>query len=193
MGILKRRSKMNKAMILNYDDIDTDIIIPTSFLKVTAKEGLGKYAFYEWRYDSEGNKTNHITNNNEDKSYNILIARNNFGCGSSREHAAWALDDYGFEVIIAASFSDIFYRNWLNNFKIPVILSIEDIDEIIQSKDIDITVNLQDKKLTINNKEYNIDLSEKTHKKLLERIDDIDYTMKYNNDIERYEMKRDFK
>lgn len=179
---------MYKVMVLNYNDIDTDIIIPTQFLKVTTRQGLGKFAFYEWRYDSDGNKLNHITNQNEDKSYNVILTKNNFGCGSSREHAAWALSDYGIDIIIAASFSDIFYRNWLNNFKLPIILDIEEIERLIKSKKIDIGLKLEDKKIVINKKEYDINISDKIQKKLIDKIDDIDYTLQYVDDIDTYEI-----
>ncbi len=179
--------KKYQAMILEYDNIDTDIIIPKQFLKITDKNNLGQYAFYEWRYQSDGTKKATILNQNEDKKYNILITKNNFGCGSSREHAAWSLVDYGFEVIIASSFSDIFYRNWLNNMKLPIILAKDEIAEIMKMKIEGIEVDIANKKVTINDKIYNFNLSKKMQHRLLENIDEIDYTMKYIDEIERFE------
>lgn len=179
--------KKNQAMILGYDNIDTDIIIPKQFLKITDKNNLGQYAFYEWRYESDGTKKDTILNKNDNKEYNILITKHNFGCGSSREHAAWSLADYGFDVIIASSFSDIFYRNWLNNMKLPIILTKDEIAEIMDSEIKDIEVDLSNKQVIINDKIYHFDLSKKMQHRLIENIDEIDYTMKYLDQIEKFE------
>lgn len=179
--------KEYKSIILNCDNIDTDIIIPKQFLKQTSKNNLGRYAFYEWRYDANSEKKDSILNHKANQGYNVLITRKNFGCGSSREHAAWALSDYGFEIIIAASFSDIFYRNWLNNHQLPITLDINDIDLILNYDHHDIKLNLRDKIITINNIDYEIKLSNKMHLRLLEKIDDIDYTLKHQDKIKEYE------
>lgn len=177
-----------KTVLLPYDNIDTDIIIPTQFLKRTTKDGLGQYAFYEWRYDSEGNQRDSIINEVADKGYNVLIARDNFACGSSREHAAWALNDFGFEVIIASSFSDIFYRNWLNNHHLPIILDNKIIDEIVEQGYADVSIDLENLKVTINEKTYPIKLSKKMHDRLINNIDEIDYTLKHIDKIKKFDI-----
>lgn len=176
-----------KTVILPYDNIDTDIIIPTQFLKRTTKDGLGQYAFYEWRYDSEGNERDSIINKVANEGYNVLIARNNFACGSSREHAAWALNDFGFEIIIAASFSDIFYRNWLNNHHLPIILDEAIIDKIVIQGNPQVDVDLKNLKVIINNETYPIKLSKKMHERLLNNIDEIDYTLTYLDAIKKFD------
>ena len=179
--------KEMNAIVLNYDNIDTDIIIPKQFLKTIDKNNLGQYAFYEWRYDSNGNKKNTILNNNENKNFNVLITKENFGCGSSREHAVWSLIDYGFETIIASSFSDIFYRNWLNNMKLPIVLEKSKIEEIINSEIESIKIDLKNKFVKINNTIYYFEISKKMQSRLLENIDEIDYTMNLLKEIEKYE------
>jgi 3-isopropylmalate dehydratase, small subunit len=178
--------KKYNVMILNYDNIDTDIIIPKQFLKQTTKDGLGQYAFYDWRQDNEESQ-NKIVITNESRDYNVLITGANFGCGSSREHAAWALHDYGFEVIIASSFSDIFYRNWLNNHQLAIILSKETIRKIISEDVTSFELDLANKTIIINEKTYQFNLSQKMHQKLLEKIDEIDYTFKFIEEIKNYE------
>ncbi|MDL2211886.1 3-isopropylmalate dehydratase small subunit [Erysipelotrichaceae bacterium OttesenSCG-928-M19] len=177
-----------KVMNLVYDNIDTDIIIPKQFLKQTSKDGLGKYAFYNWRYDAKGNKKQTILNENDDKQYNVLITGHNFGCGSSREHAAWALADYGFDIIIASSFSDIFYQNWLNNNKIPLIIANDEIMNLVAEGIKNITINLLKKRIIINDKCYEIKISKKRQICLLEDIDEIDYTTKFTTQIKEYEL-----
>ncbi|MEG0283310.1 MAG: 3-isopropylmalate dehydratase small subunit [Erysipelotrichales bacterium] len=172
------------AVILDNDNIDTDIIIPKQFLKQTTKDGLGEYVFYEWRYNEDGTKNNHILN--KDK-FNVLITRDNFGCGSSREHASWALKDYGFKLIIAQSFSDIFYRNWLNNHQLPIKLSKSNINDILENNEIEIVLNLEDKIININGINYPFSLSNKMHKRLLYDIDEVDYTLQFIEKIKEFE------
>lgn len=176
-----------KTMILDYNNIDTDIIIPKQFLKQTSKDGLGQYAFYDWRYDSNGTKKETILNENDNKEYNVLITGENFGCGSSREHAAWALADYGLDVVVASSFSDIFYRNWLNNHKIPLIVSRKDIEKIMVEGVKEFDVDLENKKVVINKKDYPIKISKKMQQRLIEDLDEIDYTYKFVDRIKEYE------
>jgi len=113
------------------DNIDTDQLIPKQYLKSTEKTGFGKYLFDEWRYNEDGSDNlNFNLNKAEYKKGTILITGDNFGCGSSREHAAWALQDYGFHVIVAGGYSGIFYMNWLNNGHLPITLPKEDRDEL---------------------------------------------------------------
>ena len=117
--------------VIDIDNIDTDMLIPKQFLKTTTRIGLGKYLFYEKRYDKDGNKNDDFVLNQKpyDKA-EILVAGKNFGCGSSREHAPWALKDFGIKVIIAESFADIFYNNCFENLILPVVLKKDDIDYI---------------------------------------------------------------
>ena len=115
---------------LPVEDIDTDQIIPARFLKATTREGFGEKLFNDWRYDPEGAPNPEFVLNNERYSGNILVAGNNFGCGSSREHAVWALYDYGFRVVLAPQFADIFKNNALNNGLLPVALPAETIDRL---------------------------------------------------------------
>ncbi|MGL4382941.1 MAG: 3-isopropylmalate dehydratase small subunit [Bacilli bacterium] len=182
-------SKIYKAIILNQDNIDTDIIIPKQFLKITSTKDLGQYAFYEWRYDALQNPKEHILNEKANQGYNVLITAHNFGCGSSREHAAWALADYGFDIIIASSYSDIFYRNWLNNHKLPIILKKDELEWINNQDDLVIDLDLENKVITINNRQFNITLSNKMHQRLLKGIDDIDFTLAYLDKITAFENK----
>ncbi len=117
--------KKVKTIITPLDqvNVDTDQIVPKQFLKLVQKSGFGKFLFYDWRYDDQGNlKSNFVLNNEKYKNSKILVAGDNFGCGSSREHAVWALQDYGFSVIIAPSFADIFYSNCFKNGLLPIVL-----------------------------------------------------------------------
>lgn len=120
----------SQAIVLNIDNIDTDQIIPAAFLKSTSKDGFGIHLFHNWRYDSEGNKNTDFVLNDPKYSGTILVAGNNFGCGSSREHAAWAISEYGFKVIISSQFADIFKGNALNNGILPIELSNTEMEVI---------------------------------------------------------------
>jgi len=179
---------------MDISNIDTDIIIPKQFLKKNTNVGFGKYLFYNWRYllDSvEKINTDFILNNADYENSTILLTRENFGCGSSREHAVWALVDYGFKVIIASSFSDIFYNNAMNNQLLLIILSrkeIEEIFNIVKKKIVDnCFVSLLEKKVLINNKTYFFKINPFHRFCLLNGLDNIDYTERYNNRINRYE------
>ena len=129
-------------------NVDTDQIIPKQFLKLITKSGFGKFLFYDWRFDHDGQKKNDFILN--DPTYNdsqILITNENFGCGSSREHAVWALKDFGFNVIISPSFADIFYSNCFKNGILPIILDIEKIKKLLLYKD-KIELDLNSQKIT---------------------------------------------
>lgn len=122
-----------KAIALDRANVDTDQIIPKQFLKRIEKTGFGRYLFYDWRYTKEGELNLHFELNlPENQSASILITNENFGCGSSREHAPWALSDYGFKVIIAPSFADIFHQNCLKNGILPVILQLEEVAYLLE-------------------------------------------------------------
>src|SRR6478752_2163629 len=116
---------ISTAIPLDMEDVDTDQIIPARFLKATTRDGFGLNVFRDWRYDPEGNPKPHFVLNHPNYKGEILIAGHNFGCGSSREHAAWALSDYGFNVVVSSFFADIFKNNALNNSLLPVQVSEE--------------------------------------------------------------------
>lgn len=168
-------------------NVDTDQIIPKQFLKLITKSGFGKFLFYDWRFDHDGQKKNDFILN--DPTYNdsqILITNENFGCGSSREHAVWALKDFGFNVIISPSFADIFYSNCFKNGVLPIILDIEKIKKLLLYKD-KIELDLNSQKITFGDESitFEIDLHRKI--RLLEGLDDIDLTLKEDEKIEYFE------
>ncbi|CAL4326049.1 3-isopropylmalate dehydratase small subunit (plasmid) [Buchnera aphidicola (Neophyllaphis podocarpi)] len=189
---------VHKGIILPLDisNIDTDIIIPKQFLKKITRSNFSKNLFHNWRFiDEKGLKPNpsFILNNKLYKNASILVTRENFGCGSSREHAVWALQDYGFRVIISSGFADIFYNNSLNNNLLLIILKEDKINEImnlIKNNKINYAeINLKYNYLKIINKKYSFHIDKYFKLKIIKGIDDIDITM---NDFEKicaYESK----
>jgi 3-isopropylmalate/(R)-2-methylmalate dehydratase small subunit len=168
-------------------NVDTDQIIPKQFLKLITKSGFGKFLFYDWRFDHDGQKKNDFILN--DPTYNdsqILITNENFGCGSSREHAVWALKDFGFNVIISPSFADIFYSNCFKNGVLPIILDIEKIKKLLLYKD-KIELDLNSQKITFGDESINFEIDSHRKIRLLEGLDDIDLTLKEDEKIEYFE------
>ena len=168
-------------------NVDTDQIIPKQFLKLITKSGFGKFLFYDWRFGHDGEKKNDfILNDPTYQDSQILITNENFGCGSSREHAVWALKDFGFNVIISPSFADIFYSNCFKNGILPIILDIEKIKKLLLYKD-KIELDLNSQKITFGDESvtFEIDLHRKI--RLLEGLDDIDLTLKEDEKIEHFE------
>ena len=168
-------------------NVDTDQIIPKQFLKLITKSGFGKFLFYDWRFDHDGEKKNDfILNDPTYQDSQILITNENFGCGSSREHAVWALKDFGFNVIISPSFADIFYSNCFKNGILPIILDIEKIKKLLLYTD-KIELDLNSQKITFGDESitFEIDLHRKI--RLLEGLDDIDLTLKEDEKIEYFE------
>jgi 3-isopropylmalate/(R)-2-methylmalate dehydratase small subunit len=183
---------------LNIEDIDTDQIIPARFLKATTRDGFGKNLFADWRYDEAGKlKPDFILN---DPSYKgeILVAGKNFGCGSSREHAAWAIADYGFRVVISSFFADIFKNNALNNGVLPIKVSDEVLDQLFESvkknKQVQLTVNLQEQFIELQGTSLKVAFEINAHKKtyLLNGYDDIDYLLSIKDKISAYEKKSNY-
>jgi len=178
-------------------NIDTDMIIPKQFLTTIERTGLGKSLFYEMRYDVNGEEiTDFILNKNEYKNSQILIAKDNFGCGSSREHAPWALLDFGFRVIIAPSFADIFFSNCFKNGILPIILENKIIDELLDfSKKTDnfFRVDLQEQKIFAQNKVYEFNIDSANKEKLIEGLDDIALTLKEISQISDFEKENQSK
>ena len=171
-------------------NIDTDMIIPKQFLKTIKRTGLGKNLFFEMRYDDQGNEINDFVLNKEpfNKS-NILIAGKNFGCGSSREHAPWALLDFGITCVISSSYADIFYSNCFKNGILPIILKEEKIKELSEyaNRKEEISVDLNEEKIIYGNNEVKFKIDSFKKKCLLEGLDDIALSLKKINKIENFE------
>ena len=171
-------------------DIDTDMIIPKQFLKTIKRTGLGKNLFYEMRYDEKGKLVKDFILNNEPyKNSKILLAGKNFGCGSSREHAPWALLDFGIRCVISSSFADIFYNNCFKNGILPIVLEekfIRELSDYSKRKD-EVYVNLPNQEIKYGNKLINFKIDEFKKKCLLEGLDDIGLSLNKIKDIEKYE------
>ena len=180
------------AAVINEINIDTDAIIPKQFLKTIERTGLGKFLFYDKRYDELNNiKTDFILNKDPWNSAKILIAGNNFGCGSSREHAPWALLDFGIKCVIAPSFADIFFNNSIKNGLLPLTLSkpsIEDLCAHALEKKL-IKISLLDKKIFYNKLSLDFDIASNVRERLLNGYDDIELTLQKKDMIELYEKK----
>ena len=168
-------------------NVDTDQIIPKQFLKLITKSGFGKFLFYDWRFDHDGKpKNDFVLNNSLYENSQILVTNENFGCGSSREHAVWALKDFGFNVIISPSFADIFYSNCFKNGVLPIILDIEKIHKLLQFED-EVELDLNSQKITLGDESINFEIDSYRKIRLLEGLDDIDLTLKEDEKIEKFE------
>lgn len=181
------------AVPLPIEDIDTDQIIPARFLKATTRDGFGDNLFRDWRYDNLNQPKADFVLNNPSYAGQILVAGKNFGCGSSREHAAWAIADYGFKVVISSFFADIFKGNALNNGLLPVQVSQPFLDKLFETifadKDTQLTVDLENQSVTIGStglsEHFDINQYKKTC--LINGYDDIDYLLALKDKIEGYE------
>lgn len=168
-------------------NVDTDQIVPKQFLKLVQKSGFGKFLFYNWRYDDqEQTKSDFILNNPLYKNSKILVAGDNFGCGSSREHAVWALQDYGFSVIVAPSFADIFYSNCFKNGILPIILDEKTVEKL-QKESGDVEVDLENQMIATSSEKISFDIDSHKKKILLEGLDDIAQTLLYEKKISEFE------
>ncbi|SKA38743.1 3-isopropylmalate dehydratase small subunit [Photobacterium toruni] len=179
---------------LNTANIDTDAIIPKQFLQKVTRTGFGQHLFHDWRFlDEDGQQLNpdFIMNDPRYQGATILLARENFGCGSSREHAPWALADYGIKVMIAPSFADIFYGNAINNQMIPVRLSDQQVDELFEFVETiegaEICVDLAAMTVTANGNQYPFEIDEFRRHCLLNGLDNIGLTLQYQAKIAEYE------
>jgi len=180
------------------ENIDTDQIIPARFLKATTREGFGKNLFRDWRYEND-DETKPVQNfplNNKIYSGKILIAGKNFGCGSSREHAAWAIKDYGFDAVVSSFFADIFKNNALNNFLLPVQVSDEFLAKIFkaikENPNTEIEINLEEQyiKIMSTGEQESFDINQYKKTCLLNGYDDIDYLLSMKNEIENFESQK---
>jgi 3-isopropylmalate/(R)-2-methylmalate dehydratase small subunit len=180
----------SKATPLDRVNVDTDQIVPKQFLKLVSRAGFGKYLFYDWRFDRDGNpKKDFVLNDQKYAGRQILLARDNFGSGSSREHAAWALLDYGFRAVIAPSFADIFYNNCFKNGVLPVRLAPEEVDYLFKN-DVEIEVDLARQSICAGDRVMRFEVDEFRKKLLLEGLDSIGLTLQLEADIARYERER---
>ncbi len=170
-------------------NVDTDQIIPKQFLKLVQKSGFGKFLFFNWRYDENENKRpDFVLNNDKYKNSKILVAGDNFGCGSSREHAVWALQDYGFSVIIAPSFADIFYSNCFKNGILPIKLDEKTVEKLQQQLD-EIEIDLENQSITTPDELISFEIDSHKKKILLEGLDDIAQTLQFEDKISEFEKK----
>ena len=171
-------------------NIDTDMIIPKQFLKTIKRTGLGKNLFFEMRYDDSGNEIkDFILNQQPYNKSKILIAGKNFGCGSSREHATWALLDFGITCVISSSFADIFYNNCFKNGILPIILKEEKIKELSEyfKRQEEIEIDLNEEKILFGNNEFKFDIDSFKKKCLLEGLDDIALSLEKSKKIDSFE------
>ncbi|MHB8546959.1 MAG: 3-isopropylmalate dehydratase small subunit [Nitrosotalea sp.] len=174
------------ATPLDKVNVDTDQMVPKQFLKLIQRTGFGQYLFYDWRFEKGAPRKDFVLNDPAYKNSKILLARDNFGCGSSREHAVWALDDYGFRVIISTSFADIFYNNCFKNGILPIQVSDETLQKLFLTKS-EIEVDLEGQSITADNVPILFQIESYRKKILLEGLDDIAMTMLHEDKIVIYE------
>jgi len=168
-------------------NVDTDQIVPKQFLKLVQRSGFGKFLFYNWRYDDQEKlKSDFVLNDPKYKNSKILVAGDNFGCGSSREHAVWALLDFGFSVVLAPSFADIFYSNCFKNGLLPIVLDEKSIEKL-QRETGDVEVDLENQTIKTSSNEISFDIDSHKKKILLEGLDDIAQTLLYETKITEFE------
>ena len=185
-------------MPLDRANIDTDAIIPKQFLKSIKRSGFGPNLFDEWRYLDHGEvgmdnskrpiNPDFVLNDPQYEGAQILLTRRNFGCGSSREHAPWALEDFGFRAIIAPSFADIFYNNCFKNGILPIVLSSEIVDALFAYQG-EIVINLEEQSVKTEDNIYNFKVDAERKRRLINGLDDIDLTLKYEDQIRSFEVE----
>ena len=188
------RTLTSRSVVLRQTNIDTDQIIPARFLSTTERAGLGKNAFNDWRWQADGTPNPEFAfNQPQNAGRSILLAGRNFGCGSSREHAPWALTDYGFKVVIAPSFADIFYGNSFNNQLLPVTLSDEQVDELFKlvqaNPGITFEVDLEAQVVKAGDKTYSFKIDDFRRHCMLNGLDSIGLTLQHEAAISDYERK----
>ena len=185
-------------MPLDRANIDTDAIIPKQFLKSIKRSGFGPNLFDEWRYLDHGEvgmdnskrpiNSDFVLNDPQYEGAQILLTRRNFGCGSSREHAPWALEDFGFRAIIAPSFADIFYNNCFKNGILPIVLSSEIVDALFAYQG-EIVINLEEQSVKTEDNIYNFEVDAERKRRLINGLDDIDLTLQYEDQIRSFEVE----
>ena len=193
MALEKFNIQESTAVPINIENVDTDQIIPARFLKATTRDGFGENLFRDWRFDQDGNEIEGFPLNDNKYDGQILVAAKNFGCGSSREHAAWAVHDYGFKVVVSSFFADIFKNNCLNNGVLPIQVSEEFLSQIFSSIEEDpkttFKVDLESQTFSIPSAgaETSFEISPYKKECLLNGYDDIDYLISLKDKIEDYE------
>ncbi len=187
----KFKQVISTAVPMPIEDIDTDQIIPARFLKATSREGFGDNLFRDWRYNSDNSPKVDFVLNSDEYSGKILVAGRNFGCGSSREHAAWALHDYGFKVVVSSFFADIFKGNALNNGLLPVQVSDDFLASLLEAvsenPQTEISVNLEAQEISFDGHREAFEVNAYKKECLLNGYDDIDYLVSIKDEIEAYE------
>lgn len=184
------------AVPLNIENVDTDQIIPARFLKATSRDGFGKNLFRDWRYnnDDENQPKKDFVLNNPAYKGKIFVAARNFGCGSSREHAAWAIKDAGFDVVVSSFFADIFKNNALNNFLLPITVSDDFLQKLFkaieENPNTSIEVSLEQQTIRFNDELASFEINSYKKTCLLNGYDDIDYLLSMKNEIETFEASR---
>lgn len=183
----------SSAVPIKIENIDTDQIIPARFLKAISREGFGDNLFRDWRFNQDNQLIENFPLNNKKFEGKILVAGKNFGCGSSREHAAWAIKDYGFDVVISSYFADIFKGNALNNGILPIVVNDEVLNELFKLIDndssIEFEVSLEDQTLKIQDKIISFEVDSYKKICLLNGYDDIDFLISQKEEIEKYEQQ----
>jgi 3-isopropylmalate/(R)-2-methylmalate dehydratase small subunit len=180
------------AVPLGNENIDTDQIIPARFLKATTREGFGDNLFRDWRYDSDNQPVNDFVLNNPKYSGKILVAGKNFGCGSSREHAAWAIYDFGFRVVVSSFFADIFKNNALNNGLLPIVVSDSFLKQTLNAIEakpgIEIIVDLENQVIQVGSVKEKFEINPYKKSCLINGYDDIDYLLSLNKEIREFDV-----
>ncbi|MBN8577849.1 MAG: 3-isopropylmalate dehydratase small subunit [Cytophagales bacterium] len=180
------------AVPLPVENIDTDQIIPARFLKATTREGFGDNLFRDWRFDGDNNPIKEFALNNAAYSGKILVAGKNFGCGSSREHAAWAIYDYGFRVVVSSFFADIFKNNALNNAVLPVVISEKFLQSLLiaiqQNPKTEVTVDLTQQQISFDGQAEQFEINAYKKECLINGYDDIDYLLSLNKEIREFDL-----
>jgi len=181
----------SKATPLDRVNVDTDQIVPKQFLKLVKRSGYGNYLFYDWRFDMDGKpRADFVLNNPKYSNRQILLTCDNFGSGSSREHAVWAIVDYGFKALIAPSFADIFYNNCLKNGVLPVRLPSNEVDYLFSDDDLYIEIDLAKQSVTAGPHTMHFEIDNFHKKLLLEGLDSIGLTLQLEDYISRYERQK---
>ncbi|QQR98449.1 MAG: 3-isopropylmalate dehydratase small subunit [Sphingobacteriales bacterium] len=187
----KFKTIASTAVPLNIEDIDTDQIIPARFLKATNREGFGDNLFRDWRYNADNTEKPDFVLNDKKYKGKILVAGKNFGCGSSREHAAWAIHDYGFSVVVSSFFADIFKNNALNNGLLSVIVSDDFLQSIFnaieENPSTELVVDLEKQTITLNNQSENFEINPYKKTCMINGYDDIDYLLSIKDKVLSYE------
>ena len=181
---------------LNIENIDTDQIVPSRFLKATTRVGFGDNLFRDWRYDNNNNPVKDFVLNDPVYKGEILVAGDNFGCGSSREHAAWAIQDFGFKAIVSSSFADIFKNNALNNNLLPVTVSPEFLQNLFiaikNNPKTSVTINIPEQTISFENNIEHFDINHYKKECFIKGLDDVEYLLSFKKDIEKFEEKRNY-